>query len=122
MALSPKRLAFCREYIANGGNATKAYRDAGYSPKGASQSAEKLLRNTEVKADIAARRARQVAVAEVTVHEVVEGLRAHAERGSTRALELLGKHIGMWTEHQESADSWNALTIELSTRGPAGEA
>ena len=122
MALPGRRLAFCREYVANGGNATQAYLKAGYSKKGASQGAERLLRNVEVADEIAARQARKQEAADVTVAEVLGLLRQQAEAGGTKATELLGRYIGMWDEKQDTADSWNALTIELSTRGPAGEA
>ena len=122
MALPGRRLAFCREYVANGGNATQAYLKAGYSKKGASQGAERLLRNVEIANEIAARQARKQEAADVTVAEVLGLLRQQAEAGGTKATELLGRYIGMWDEKQDTADSWNALTIELSTRGPTGEA
>lgn len=61
---------FCREYVIDG-NATQAYIRAGYSAKGASQSAEKLLRKTEVSARIAALRAKVTDKLEITAERVL---------------------------------------------------
>ena len=97
MALSPKRMAFCREYMLDR-CATQAYIRAGYSKGGAAQAAEKLLRNADVKAEIAERERRLALQADVTVGEVIGLLRGQAQDGSTRATELMGKHIGMWRE------------------------
>lgn len=47
--LNARQRLFCEHY-ASGCSAAEAYRRAGYSPKGADQSAEKLLRFTEIKA------------------------------------------------------------------------
>lgn len=49
--ISPKRKRFCEEYVLDH-NATQAYIRAGYSKNGAGQSAEKLLKKTEVRAYI----------------------------------------------------------------------
>ena len=114
MALSARRLAFVREYVANGGNATQAYISAGYSKGGAAQAAEKLLRNAEVRGEIATRVARKQLSADVTVAEVVSGLRIQAEKGSTKAWELLGKHIGMWGEGGAQGDGWDDLAKEAN--------
>lgn len=47
-----KHERFCQEYVIDL-NATQAYIRAGYSEKGAGQSAERLLRNAEIRARIA---------------------------------------------------------------------
>ena len=114
MALNARQLGFVREYVANGGNATQAYIAAGYAKKGAEQSACKLLRNPKVSSEIATRVARKQQAADVTVAEVVDGLRTQALNGSTRAWELLGKHIGMWGEGGQGADSWDTLAKEVA--------
>ena len=56
--LNGRQLSFVRHYIANGGNATQAYIDAGYSARGADRSAHNLLRNPRVRAHVDAERKR----------------------------------------------------------------
>ena len=46
--LDERKELFCREYLANGKNATAAYIKAGYSPNGASAGASRLLRSVKV--------------------------------------------------------------------------
>lgn len=50
MALTPKQEAFCREYVANGGNATQAYLTAydSKSPVSAAQEGYRLLQSGDV--------------------------------------------------------------------------
>ena len=50
MALTPKQEAFCREYITNGGNATRAYLTAydSKSPVSAAQEGYRLLQNADI--------------------------------------------------------------------------
>ena len=55
MALSHKRRAFVDYYLANGFNATKAAAAAGYAAPG--QEGHRLLKNAEIRAEIAARTA-----------------------------------------------------------------
>ena len=126
MALSPRRMAFCGEYVVDH-NATQAYIRAGYSKKGASQGAERLLRNVEVKAEIARREAKLAQTATVTVADVVNGLLVIARKENTRAWELLGKHIGMWREQdvQSEAESMTErlerLALDDRAQAPVGD-
>lgn len=50
MALTPKQEAFCREYVANGGNATQAYLTAydSKSPVSAAQEGYRLLQSEDI--------------------------------------------------------------------------
>ena len=113
MALNARQTAFCREYMVDG-IAEQAALRAGYAPKTARHMAHRLLAHVGIKAEIARRQARQEQVAEVTVAEVVAGLRRCALSGNVRAWELLGKHIGMWEERAEGNDSWNRLTVDAA--------
>lgn len=61
---------FCLEYVKDA-NATQAYIRAGYSEKGASQSAERLLRNAEIKARIAELQERIANRLEITAERVL---------------------------------------------------
>lgn len=69
MAISKKRLIFIDELFVDM-NASAAYIRAGYSPKGARQSAYKLLQNPEVKAEVA----RRMKESRMTADEVITGL------------------------------------------------
>jgi len=74
MALNERQQKFC-EFFAKTGNATQAYKDAGYTPKteeAAAVSASKLLRNPKVADEIAkiGKNARSEAV--LTITEIKE--------------------------------------------------
>ena len=45
--MNERQKKFCEAFLTSG-NATQSYIEAGYSPKGAGQSADKLLKNTEI--------------------------------------------------------------------------
>lgn len=120
-----KQQKFCDAYIRLG-NATKAYIEAGYSKKGAGQSAEKLLRNTEIKKYIEKRfkelTAKNIAPqeevleyltqvmrgesqSEVLAYETKNGVtkpklikKAPDEKERLRAAEDLGKRYRLFTE------------------------
>jgi phage terminase small subunit len=72
--MNDKQRRFVAEYRKDL-NATRAYIAAGYSPKGASQSAEKLLRNAEIAAAVAEKTQQQLEKADLTAERVLEELR-----------------------------------------------
>ena len=119
MALSPKRRAFCQEYVVDR-NATQAYIRAGYSKNGASQGAERLLRNVEVRALIAELEEALAKRTELTAADVLAGIRGTAEvpvgevpaATRLRSWELLGKYLGLWNEAAE-AGSGESLVERL---------
>jgi hypothetical protein len=57
--LNEKQEAFCRHYVANGGNGAKAARDAGFAEKSAHVTASRLLKDDRVQLRIAVLRAGQ---------------------------------------------------------------
>jgi phage terminase small subunit len=67
--LSPRHERFVAEYLKDG-NATQAYIRAGYAPRGAQQSASKLLRDPRIEAAIAAGRQRIAQALEVDVQRI----------------------------------------------------
>lgn len=73
-----KQREFCRQYVIDG-NATQAYIRAKYSPDGAAQSAEKLLRNTDIQNYIAELERMAASRAELTADWVLEKWRALAD-------------------------------------------
>lgn len=65
-----KHERFCREYLKDA-NATRAYIRAGYSKKGASQGAERLLRKVDVSARIAELQGKLADKLEITAERVL---------------------------------------------------
>ena len=107
MTLSPKRAAFVREYPIDL-NATQAAIRAGYSPKTARQQGARLLSNAVIQAEVQKAQRELERHALVTAEEIISGLLAIAEQGSSesarvRAYELLGKHLGMFVERTEQS-------------------
>lgn len=143
--LTPKQRAFVAEYLVDL-NGAAAARRAGYSAKNADNIASELLGKTQVREALAAameERSKRVEIDAdyvlTNLLEIVErcmqrapvmhrGKQVEDEEGrgvwcfdgknAIKALELLGKHKGMWIEKQEltGADGGpldNQLTIRL---------
>lgn len=120
--LTPKQQRFVDEYLYDL-NATQAAIRAGYSTKTAGQQASRLLTNVNIQGEIAAQQRDRAARAEVTKDWVLRRLVSVAERclqheeaededgeptgqfefqpqAATRALELVGKHLGMFVDRR----------------------
>lgn len=103
--MNPKRQRFVEEYLLDL-NATQAAIRAGYSPRTANEQAARLLANVSVRSAIAAGRQAQTQRTQITADYVVTRLKVEAEltgKGAqhsarVRALELLGKHLGLWQD------------------------
>lgn len=107
--LTPKQQLFVREYLKDL-SAAAAYRRAGYkaaTDNVAAVEGHKLLRNPKVAQAIKAAQSKRAERTELTADEVIGGLRKEYGRKDTtgaarvRALELLGKHLGMFPDKQE---------------------
>jgi len=128
--LSPRQAAFCRLMLEPGTTATEAARKAGYSPSYADRQATQLLGNPRVAAYLAELRASLAAPALATAEEILTRLwdiargEVRTEKATrqgvvelppdfgerTRALELIGKHLGMFTDRSE-------VTLKRDPRG-----
>lgn len=117
--LTPRQARFVEEYLVDL-NATQAALRAGYSEAGAEVRGSELVRNRKVAAAIRAAQAARSERTEVTQDWVVERLVENVERAmqrrevvrdglpsgvyqyegavANRALELLGKHVGMFED------------------------
>lgn len=104
--LTPKQARFAEEYLLDL-NAAAAYRRAGYKARTdheASVGGSRLLANTGIKVVIAASQARRAQRSRLSQDWVLERLKVEAELtgegaghgARVKALELLGKHVGMW--------------------------
>ena len=107
--LKPRQEAFCLAY-AKSGNATGAYREAGYTvktDKAASVNASRLLGNANVQARLAELRERTAREAVMSASEMQEALTEIARDGERRddarmkAMELLAKMQGLFVKRSE---------------------
>ena len=108
VSLNFKQQRFVDEYLVDC-NATQAATRAGYSAKTAYSQGERLLRHAEVAHAIETRRAKLGAKleidAEMILRELYEGgnaARADPKpdyKAFVRSRELIGKQLGMFTEH-----------------------
>ena len=104
--LTNKQKKFCREYVKDF-NGTQAAIRAGYSEHTATEQASRLLINVKVGAFLAKLQAKIDEESEITVENIRKRLWEEAnavdenatQAGNIRALELLGKHVGMFTEN-----------------------
>ena len=109
--MTDKQKAFVDEYLVDL-NASAAARRAGYSERTAGAEAVKLMGKPEIQAAISEAKAERSRRTEITADYVLNNLRNIAERcmieedfnpaGANKALELLGKHLGLWTDKQET--------------------
>lgn len=121
MALTDKHMNFVNEYMKDM-NGAAAYLRAGYkcSEDAARVNASRLLTNDNIKAEIATRQAKLQEESGISVQWVLQNLKYLAERcmtpepladkdgnivewrfdssGANKALESIGKHLGMFTD------------------------
>jgi phage terminase small subunit len=136
--LTPKQAAFVREYLVDL-NATQAAIRAGYSEKSAARIGVELLNKTHIAQAVATAQAKRARRVEVTQDYVLSNLVEIVERtmqrapvtnrkgeqimdedaravwtfdakGANKALELLGKHLGIFTDKVQTEVS-GGLTI-----------
>lgn len=131
VARAAQRERFCLEILVDGNGAAAAER-AGYAKRGAKQRAHELLQLPEIKARIEELRAEQAKRTEITADYVLTRLRENVERAmqaeavydregkptgeyrydgnvANRALELLGKHLGMFTDRVDHTSGGQPL-------------
>lgn len=137
--LNAKQARFAQEYLVDL-NATQAAIRAGYSEKTAKSQGSRLLTNADVQAAIAAGREKLAERVQVSQEWVLKNLVAVAERcmqaepvldregnptgeyqfahaGANKALELVGKHLKMFTDKSEvdlTVDARVRAEVELS--------
>ena len=112
--MNDKRRAFVREYLIDL-NATQAAKRAGYSNRTAYSQGQRLLKDAEIQQAVQTAKEERAHDARLSAQMVLEGLRGIAEgqgpeNARVRAYELLGKHIGMFTERIEHS---GGLAIEF---------
>ncbi|MBC8525902.1 MAG: terminase small subunit [Candidatus Cloacimonetes bacterium] len=107
--LTYKQKRFCKEYAIDF-NATQSAIRAGYSKKTAYSQGQRLLKKVEIKNSIRELENKHTEEVEITVEDILRELKKIAfdlqseevrYRDKLKALELLGKHLSMWTDRQE---------------------
>ena len=152
--LTDKQTAFVREYLVDL-NATQAAIRAGYSERTAYSVGQRLLNNVEIQRAVAAAQAKRARRVEVTQDYVLSNLVEVVERtmqrapvmdrkgeqvtdeegravwtfdakSANRALELLGKHLGIFADKVKAEVSGpdggpvqSSMTLDISGMGPA---
>lgn len=110
--LTERQRRFCEEYLADL-NATRAYRAAYTSVRNeetAAACASKLLRNAKVQKFLQEQRQARQKRTQITQDEVLEKIKSIAfdtdikARDRLRALELLGKHLGLFDPRKDELD------------------
>ena len=100
--VNSKRTTFIEEYLKDL-NATQAAKRAGYSERTAYSQGQRLLKDDEIQAVLSEKMQARSERTEVTVDAVVAelsklGFGEEMPRDKIRALELLGRHLGMFTD------------------------
>jgi phage terminase small subunit len=122
--LTAKQKAFCQEYMIDL-NATQAAIRAGYSERTAKAIGHETLTKPDVSSRIAELQAERQERTTVTADDVVNGLlenhKAARDVGkysdSNKALELLGKHLGLFTDkHEISSPGGKPIDKEWTVR------
>ena len=109
--------------VAGGMNASEAYKKAGFSAKGASQSASRLAKVPAVAARISALRkslsAEALRQSLVSREWVLNGLKVLAETAGSeaariRAYELCGREVGMFRDASHDSFDWDGDLSKLT--------
>lgn len=115
--LTAKQARFVHEYLVDL-NATQAAIRSGYKPKNAAQTGAENLRKPQIQAAIQeAREAREkssMITAEWVLKEIskIAENQEEAARDRLKALELIGKHLGMWERREDAETQGIRVTFE----------
>lgn len=133
--LTERQSFFCREYLKNF-NGTQAAIRAGYSKKTARSIAAENLIKPNIQAYLAGMIQKQAEVSKITVTEIIRDLKILKDRcmqacqvldkkgnptgewqfdsaGANRSLELLGKHLAMFTDKFQAVDKDLHITVTM---------
>jgi phage terminase small subunit len=117
--LSAKQERFCKEYMIDL-NATQAAIRTGYSARSAYSQGQRLLKHAEIAKALQDMQENAGKLVDMTAEWVLIQLKENhtiaRENGdighSNKALELIGKHLGMFIDKQEISQ---AVTVEIIT-------
>jgi phage terminase small subunit len=108
--ITPKQQAFINAYIANGGQGSQAAIAAGYSPKDSRNAAYRMLKLPKIQQRLVEDRERQLERLALDADWIVAKLMKEAENAESdasrvRALELLGKVVGVFAPEKRQIDA-----------------
>lgn len=115
--LTPKQARFVHEYMVDL-NATQAAIRAGYKPKNAAQTGAENLRKPQIQAALQEARESREKSSMITAEWVLKEISKIAEnqeeaaRDRLKALELIGKHLGMWERREDTETQGVKVTFE----------
>ncbi len=125
--MTPKQERFCQEFLIDL-NATQAAIRAGYSPRTAGKIGSENLQKPEIQDCLTLLRAEAAEKAGLSLEQVIGGLkeiafdRERADGIRVKALELLGKHLGMFTNTNTANDHDTTAKVTIvmpdNGRGP----
>ena len=133
MALTGKQQRFIEEYLVDC-NASAAARRAGYSEKTAFRTGQENMQKPAIKEAIAEAQAKQSERTAVTADWVIEQLKALHKNSSelvdgemrnpaaaNKSLELIGKHLGMYTDKVEQNGTTKIVHETTYEASPPGK-
>lgn len=115
--LTPKQARFVHEYLVDL-NATQAAIRAGYKKKNAYQIGSENLRKPQIQAALQEARESREKSSMITAEWVLKEISKIAEnqeeaaRDRLKALELIGKHLGMWERREDTETQGVKVTFE----------
>lgn len=125
--LSVKHKRFCEEYLVDL-NATQAAIRAGYKEKTARSQGQRLLTNVDIQKYIAELQKKQSERTGITADTVLKELEKIAltdteisGKEKIKALELLGKHLGMFSGQTEDSAAAENNLLDILKEGAADE-
>ena len=118
--LTGRQTLFAKHYV-DKPNATQAAIKAGYSSKGATVRGCKLLAKDSIRAEIARLQALGERKGQYTAEFVLQALqdilelalRKGKEQTAIRALELLGRHKGLFTDAKDAGTAMPAINVYM---------
>ncbi len=123
--LSVKHKRFCEEYLVDL-NATQAAIRAGYKEKTARSQGQRLLTNVDIQKYIAELQKKQSERTGITADTVLKELEKIAltdteisGKEKIKALELLGKHLGMFSGQTEDSAAAENNLLDILKEGAA---
>lgn len=124
--LGARQKRFCEEYLVDL-NATQAAIRAGYKEKTARSQGQRLLKNVDIQKCISELQRRQSERTGITADTVLKELEKIAlsdvevsGKEKIKALELLGRHLGMFCGTQNDAPAAENNLLDILKEGAAG--